>query len=148
MGRPYGDDLRRKFLLAYDQGESSLEQLASRFMVSVGWAKKISAQRKRSGRAERVVHQPGRKPRAGVEAQQQVIAWVAGQPDLTLAQLQAKLNSEAGVAISRGRVWYLVRKLGLRLKKSRSTPASATQRLTSSFAKSSSLKSARSRRNT
>src|SRR5580693_3432175 len=115
MGRPYGDDLRRKFLLAYDQGESSLEQLASRFMVSVGWAKKISAQRKRSGRAERVVHQPGRKPRAGVEAQQQVIAWVAGQPDLTLAQLQAKLNSEAGVPISRGRVWYLVRKLGLRL---------------------------------
>ena len=143
MGRPYGDDLRRKFLLAYDQSESSLEQLASQFMVSLGWAKKISAQRKRSGQAERLVHQPGRKPRAGVEAQQQVIAWVAAQPDLTLAQLQAKLNSEAGVPISRGRVWYLVRKLGLRLKKSRSTPPSAIQKPTSGSAKSSSPRSVR-----
>ena len=117
MGRPYGDGLRRKFLLAYDEGESSLEHLASRFFVSAGWAKKISAQRKRTGQCERVPHKPGRKPQAGVEAQKQVVGWVGEKPDLTLAQLQAKLHSEAGVALSRGRVWYLVRKLGLRLKK-------------------------------
>ncbi|MHB1699733.1 MAG: hypothetical protein ACYCSN_06270 [Acidobacteriaceae bacterium] len=66
MAKPYGDDLRRKFLLAYDQGESSLEQLAARFLVSVGWAKKISAQRKRSGQAERVPYRSGRKPHAGL----------------------------------------------------------------------------------
>jgi transposase len=148
MGRAYGNDLRRKFLLAYDQGESSLEQLASRFLVSVGWAKKISAQRKRSGQAERVPFKPGRKAHAGVEAQSQVAAWIAAQPDLTLAELQAKLGSEAGVVLSRGRVWYLVRKLGLRLKKSHSMPRSATQRPTSSGAKSSSPRSVRSRRNT
>jgi len=117
MGRPYGDDLRRKFLLAYDQGESSLEQLAARFLVSVGWAKKISAQRKRSGQAERVPYRPGRRPHAGVEAQSQVAAWIRAQPDLTLAELRVKLHSEAGVELSRGRVWYLLRKLGLRLKK-------------------------------
>ena len=52
-------------------------------------------------------HQPGRKPHAGVEAQKQVGAWVAAQPDLTLAELQAKLHREAGVVLSRGRVWYL-----------------------------------------
>src|SRR5271167_638003 len=134
MARAYEDDLRRKFLSAYDQGAGTLEELAERFVVSLGWAKKISAQRNRSGQAERVRHQPGRKPHAGAEAQAQLIAWVAAQPDLTLAQLQSKLNSEAGVAISRGRVWYLVRKLGLRLKKSRSTPPNVTQKLTSSAA--------------
>ena len=148
MGRPYGDDLRRKFLLAYDQGESSLEQLASRFLVSVGWAKKISAQRKRSGQAERVPYRPGRKPHAGVEAQSQVAAWIRAQPDLTLAELHVKLHNEAGVELSRGRVWYLLRKLGLRLKKSRFMPLNATQKPTSSGAKSSSPRSARSRRNT
>ena len=147
MGRPYGDDLRRKFLLAYDEGESSLEHLASRFFVSVGWAKKISAQRKRTGQCERVPHKPGRKPQAGVEAQKQVVGWVGEQPDLTLAQLQAKLHSEAGVVLSRGRVWYLVQKLGLRLKKSRSTPRNATPKPTSSGMKSSSPRSVRSRRN-
>jgi transposase len=72
MAKPYGDDLRRKFLLVYDQGEDTLEELADRFLVSVGWAKKISAQRNRSGQAERVPHQAGRKWRAGAEAQRQV----------------------------------------------------------------------------
>jgi hypothetical protein len=43
MGNTLGDDLHRKLLFAYDQGEGTLRELASRFLVSVGWAKKISA---------------------------------------------------------------------------------------------------------
>jgi len=117
MAKPYEDDLRRKFLLAYDRGEDTLEELADRFLVSVGWAKKISAQRNRSGQAERVPHQAGRKWRAGAEAQRQVMDWVASKPDLTLAQLQARLYNEAGISLSLGRVWHLLKKLGLRLKK-------------------------------
>jgi transposase len=147
MAKAYGDDLRRKFLSAYDQGGDTLEELAERFVVSLGWAKKISAQRNRSGQVERVRHRPGRKPHAGVEAEKQVVAWVRAQPDLTLAELAAKLNREASVVLSRGRVWYLVRKLGLRLKKSHSTLGSGTQKPTSSAAKSSPPRSERSRRN-
>ena len=75
MGKPLGDDLRRKFLFAYDQGEGTLEELAGRFLVSLGWAKKISAARNRSGQAERVPHKPGCKPRVGAEQQKLVIAW-------------------------------------------------------------------------
>src|SRR5258705_8700110 len=121
MAKPYGDDLRRKFLLAYDRGEDTLEELADRFLVSVGWAKKISAQRKRSGQAERVPHQAGRKWRAGAEAQRQVMDWVASKPDLTLAQLQARLYNEAGISLSLGRDLHLLKKFGLRLQKSHST---------------------------
>ena len=117
MARAYEDDLRRKFLAAYDQGAGTLEELAENFSVSLGWAKKVSAQRNRTGQAERVPYQPGRKPRVGVEAQRQVIAWVSEQPDLTLAEIQAKLHSEASIVLSRGRVWYLLRNLELRLKK-------------------------------
>jgi len=146
MARAYGDDLRRKFLWAYDQGGDTLEELAERFVVSVGWAKKISAHRHRTGQAERVPHHPGRKPRVGVETQKQVVAWVRAQPDLTLAELSARLHRETSVTLSRGRVWYLVRKLGLRLKKSRSTPPSATAKPTSSGAKSSQPGSVPSRR--
>ena len=50
--------------------------------VSVGWAKKISAARKRTGQAERVPHKPGRKPRVGAEQQKLVTSWVTSQPDL------------------------------------------------------------------
>jgi transposase len=77
MAKPYGDDLRRKFLLAYDGGKETLEELADRFLVSVGWAKKISAQRNRTGQAERVPHRPGRKSRANAETQRLVLDWVA-----------------------------------------------------------------------
>ena len=147
MARAYADDLRRKFFSAYDQGGGTLEELAENFSVSLGWAKKISAQRNRTGQAERVPHQPGRKPRVGAEGQKQVMAWVSEQPDLTLAEIQAKLLREASIVLSRGRVWYLLRKLELRLKKSRSTPSSATQKPTAGSAKSSSNISARSRRN-
>src|SRR5258707_4922429 len=108
MAKPYGDDLRRKFLLAYDRGEDTLEELADRFLVSVGWAKKISAQRNRTGQAERVPHHPGRKWRAGAEARRQVMDWGAAQPALTLAQLQAQLHVEACVLLSLGRIWDLL----------------------------------------
>ncbi len=146
MARAYGDDLRRKFLASYDQGEETLEELASRFLVSVGWAKKISAQRNRTGQAERIRHQPGRKPHAGIEAQQKVTTWVSAKPDLTLSEIQMKLSAEAGVQLSLPQIWHLLRKLGLRLKKSRSTPSSEIRKPTANSAASSLRISARSRR--
>src|SRR5271165_4185691 len=147
MGKPLGDDLRRKLLFAYDQGEGTLQELAGRFLVSVGWAKKISAARNRTGQAERIPHKPGRKPHAGFEAQQQVRAWFVQQPDLTLAEVQRKLLGEAGVTLSVPQVWKLLRKLGLRLKKSRSTPASEIPKPTAKSVRSLSLELRRSRRN-
>jgi transposase len=52
MARAYSNDLRRKFLQAYDEGEGTLEELAEQFRVSLGWAKKISARRSRTGEAD------------------------------------------------------------------------------------------------
>jgi len=146
MARAYDDDLRRKLLAAYDRGGIGFGVLAERFGVSLAWAWKISSQRKRSGQAERVRHRPGPKPKVGPEAHRLVLAWVSAKPDLTLAEIQAKLASAAGVQLSRGRVWYLLRKLGLRLKKSRSTPKSGTRKRTANGAKSSSKKSSQPRR--
>jgi len=148
MGKPLGDDLRCKLLFAYDQGEGTLEQLAGRFLVSVGWAKKISAARNRTGQAERVPHKPGRKPHAGIEAKKQVKAWFVQQPDLTLAEVQQKLLDQAGVSLSLPQIWKLLGKLGLRLKKSRSTPPSAIPKPIASSVRSLSLASRRSLRNT
>ena len=49
MAQAYSNELRRKLLTAHKRGEGSLAQLAKRFAVSLGWAKKISAA-KREGR--------------------------------------------------------------------------------------------------
>ena len=136
MGKPYGDDLRRKYLYAYDQGEGTHESLADRFSVSVAWGKKISSQRNRTGLIERVPYHPGRKPAIGIEMHPQVKNWFAAQPDLTLVEVQQKLYAEASISISLPQIWHLLNKLNLRLKKSRSTPLNEIPSLIANSARS------------
>lgn len=146
MAKSYGDDLRRKLLQAHDRGEGSLEQLAQRFSVSAPWAWKISAQRKRSGQMERVEQRRGTVRKVTAAVEQQLREWVQAQPDLTLAELQHKLEKIQHLRVSIGRLWQVLRQMGLRLKKSRSTPANATRKPISSGDKPSRKRSPRSRR--
>ena len=134
MAKAYEDDLRRKFLTAYENGDGTLEELAEDFHVSVGWAKKISAAHRRTGLMERAVHRPGRKPAVDEGQRKLLLSWIATEPDLTLAQLQHRLDHQAGVAVSQVAIWRWLKQLGLRLKKSRSTPRSETRKRTSSGA--------------
>lgn len=138
MAKAYGDDLRRKFLTAYGNGDGTLEELAEDFHVSLGWAKKISAAHTRTGLMERVRHRPGRKPAVGEQQRKLLLSWIASAPDLTLAQLQLRLDQQAGVGVSQVAIWRWLKRLGLRLKKSHSTPRSATRKRTWSGAGSSS----------
>ena len=146
MAKSYGDDLRRKLLQAHDRGEGTLEQLAVRFSVSAPWAWKISAQRKRSGQMERVEQRRGTVRKVTAAVEQHLREWVQAQPDLTLAELQQKLEKARHLHVSIGRLWQVLRQMGLRLKKSRSTPANGTRKPTSSGAKPFSKPLARSRR--
>jgi len=134
MARAYDNDLRRKYLEAHDRGEGSLEELAARFGVSRAWGWKVSASRKRHGQIERVIGRRGRPSRVTPEHLQQLRAWVEAQPDVTLAELQQQFEQQ-GLRLSIGRLWQLLHKLDLRLKKSRSTPANATPKRPSSDAK-------------
>src|SRR6476660_1750148 len=54
MAKAYSDDLRRRFLSAYEAGEGTLEELAERFMVSLAYGKKVRGQFQRNGQMERV----------------------------------------------------------------------------------------------
>jgi len=147
MARGYSDDLRRKYLEAYDRGEGTLGELAVRFGVSEGWGWKISSARKRTGQIERVIGRRGRRSRVTVEIAGKISAWFRDQPDMTLVELQQRLHREADLELSIGRLWQLLRQLGLRLKKSHSTPRSATPKPTGSGVRSSSKPSAPPRRN-
>ena len=137
MAKSYGDDLRRKLLQAYDRGEGTLGQLAQRFSVSTPWAWKISAQRKRSGQMERVEQRRGGSRKVSDEVKERLRVWVQAQPDATLAELQQKLKQTQHLQVSIGHLWQVLRQMGLRLKKSHSTPASATRKRTSGGGRSS-----------
>lgn len=135
MARPYSDDLRQKLLEAYDQGKGCLGELAERFGVSLGWAWKISAARKRTGRMERATYRPGAKSRIDEAVLAELLRLHA---DVTLIELQAELENKSGLHFSTQHLWRVLKRMGFRLKKSRSMPANATRSRTASGARSSS----------
>ena len=118
MAKAYSDDLRRKFLQAHEAGEGTLEELASIFGVSFGWALKISAALGKTGKMER---QPGTKrgpvSKITPEVQTFIKASVAARCDITLAEIQQKLFEEKDLRVSIGRLWGVLDELNLRFKK-------------------------------
>jgi len=139
MARPYSDDLRQKFLEAYDQGQGSLAELAEQFCVSLGWAWKISSARKRTGRTERASYRPGPKRRIDEQALAELLRVRA---DATLVELQADLETQSGLRVSTQHLWRVLKRMGFRLKKSHSTPKNGTRKKTASGGKRSSKPSA------
>lgn len=127
MAASYSDDLRRKLLQAYREGEGSLPVLARRFRVSVAWAKKISSTLLHTGKMERPAgRKRGRKSKVTPEICEYLGSQVGEQPDLTLMMLQEHLQTDRGIHLSIGQLWLVLKRMGLRLKKSRSMPPSRT----------------------
>ncbi len=142
MARAYSDDLRKKFLEAHAAGKGTLRQLALQFGVSVGWAFKVSAAWRRTGSMARPAQRRhGRESKVDRELLGRL---VRRKPDIVLRELQAELAAE-GVRVSIAMIAVVLARMGLRLKKSRFTPPSATPKPTASAANSSSSRSPRSR---
>jgi transposase len=114
----YSNDLRRKLLEAYEEGQGTLEELAERFSVSEGWAKKISAVYNRTQKMERPAGaKRGRESRVTAEVEEYLRKVVTSKPDSTLEELRTRLNQDKQVQISIGWLWLVLRRLGLRFKK-------------------------------
>jgi transposase len=140
MAKAYDDDLRRKILQSYERKEGTIPQIASRFGVSEGYVEKLRSQYLRTGKMERILHRHGRKPKFTPLVREQLQTWLKSQPDLTLKQLQKKLEQEEQLHSSQFSIWTTLKKMGLRLKKSWSTPKSKTRRESSSYARRGSRK--------
>ena len=126
MSQPYPDSLRCAFLLAYEAGEGSLEELAEDFRVSYGYAKKIRQQQLRSGQMERQVRDYPPQSPLYEERKKKLLEWVGEQPDLTLMELQGRLQQEYDLHLSLTAIWRALKRWGLRLKKN-STPRNSSR---------------------
>lgn len=146
MAKAYSNDLRCKLLTAYDRGQGSLRELAEVFSVSYDWAKKISRQRLRSQQMERVAQsRHGIVSRITPEVTAELLRQLREQPDCRLADLQQGLHKALGVGVSSQHLWRVLKRLGVRLKKSHSMPPNETPKPTKSGAQSSLKKSVRPR---
>jgi len=132
MAKAYSDDLRRKILGAYERKLGNLRELAERFCVSYAYARKISWQRRRTGQIERVEQRHGPPSRVTAEVEARLRRLLREQPDRTLPELQQGLWEAEGIHFSTQHLWRLLRRMGLPLKKSHSTPRSKRRRKTGS----------------
>jgi transposase len=135
MAKAYSDDLRRKILQVWEEGEETQEQIGEDFRVSARYIRKILYQQRQTGKMERVPHHPGRKPRFTPLIREQMQVWLQEQPDLTLAELQEKLRQGSQLRVSLPSIWVVLKKMGLRLKKSRSMPKNKTPNRSGSSAR-------------
>ena len=123
MARPLSLDLRERIVRAVEAG-SSRREAAEQFAVSESCAIKLLQRWKRTGSVAPAL-MGGRKPYALATHADRVQALVAGQPDLTLEELKARL-AEQGIEVGRSSVDRFLKALGLTRKKRRSTPRSSS----------------------
>ena len=126
MARAYSDDLREKVLGAYASGKGPLRGLAERFEVSHGWVKKIHAAELGTGSRRRVLQ---RRRSSAVDGDR-VRQLMAAKPDMVLRELQQARLERGGQRVSIAQLARVLKQLGLVLKKSHSTPPSATPKPT------------------
>jgi len=118
-------DLRERIVSAYDQQQGTREEIAKRFRVSLGMVKKLLQQRRKTKDLGHRHRYSGRKAKVLPEYRDKLEKLVAEQPDLTLAQIKAKL----AMACTIQAVHYALIALGLTYKKRHSTPPNKIARM-------------------
>jgi transposase len=119
QGQAYSQDLRERVLAAVDGG-MSVREAAPLFRVSIAFIYKARIRRRLTGettaRAQRCHLEP--KLAGYYEA---ISVEVCAHPDVTIGELRAWLKAKHGVSVSHSVMWTALDRLGLTLKKRRST---------------------------
>jgi transposase len=110
----YSQDLRERVLRALDRGDRPAE-IARRFEVSRLWVYRVRDRQQETG--VRSSFQIGGHRRSRLAEREQALrAWIAAEPDLTLAELQQRLAKQ-GVATKIGALWHQLNNWNLTFKK-------------------------------
>jgi transposase len=110
----YSQDLRERVLRALERGDRPAE-IARRFEVSRLWVYRVRDRQQETG--VRSSFQIGGHRRSRLAEREQALrAWIAAEPDLTLAELQQRL-AQQGVATKIGALWHQLNNWNLTFKK-------------------------------
>src|SRR4051794_2194896 len=120
--KAYSIDLRERVVAACDAGDSSREQVAARFSVSVAWIRKLLRQRRQTGSIAPRPHGGGHPRAFDAAADGRLRQANRDHADATLAELAAA----AGVSCCASAVHRALGRLGVTRKKSRGGPPSRT----------------------
>ena len=91
--KPISNDLRRRIIEVIQENEESQPEIAERFSVSLSMVEKLWHRFRATGSYEALPHSGGRR-RLLETAEEFIRSEVSARPDITLAELSAKVASE------------------------------------------------------
>jgi transposase len=125
--KAYSKDLRERIIGALEARAGTQPEIAERFSVSLSFVEKLWRRWRQTESCE--AKPPGGGRRRALKERQPVIrAEVANYPDVTLAELCARVAQSDGVRASISMMCRELKKLKLPRKKSRFTTVSETRR--------------------
>jgi transposase len=122
----YSLDLRERVVSAYENGVETILEVAENFSVSPSFIKKMLAQKRSTGELKPVGHRGGQRKRLSDKDRQWLLKTVLAEPDMTLADLQERLEKEKNLSASVPTLSRDLRRLNLRRKKNLWSLASET----------------------
>jgi len=111
----YSQDLRERVLRALERGEGPTA-IAERFEVSRIWIYQVKKRLEQSGQRGSLRIGGHRVSRVAA-VEKQIRAWIHEKPDLTLAEICERLQSEKGIELKAPALWHQLNKWGLSFKK-------------------------------
>ena len=140
MAKGYSLDLRRRVFGAWQRGEGSQSEIATRFAVSVSFVRDLSRRFRESGDVAAKPYGGGRTPSLDARTCEVVKALVAARNDATIEEHRQSLAA-AGRPLGHSTLGHWLRKLGLTRKKRPSATMNAKPSASKACAKPSSKKS-------
>jgi transposase len=98
--KAYSLDLRQRVVRAYEQGTGSLAEVAEQFNVGQTFVKKMLRQKRETGSVAPLAHGGGRQAALSEKEHRLLRRKVKEQPDISLAELQEHLATQAGLTVS------------------------------------------------
>ena|SRR5690242_10542453 len=115
--KAYSLDLRQRVVQAYEQGQSSIAEVAEQFRVSPSFVKKMLRQWRQTADLAPRPHGGG-KPASLSQSQRQLLKRkVKERGDISLAELQQALLEEASLSVHLSTISRALSGLGLPRKK-------------------------------
>ena len=111
MARAYSQDLRDRVIDAGTSARAAAERFGIGVATAIVWVR-------RAREGERSARKQGQPRRSKLDPHCEFgLGLVEAEPDITIAEMQERLLSEAGIRASVGTIWTFLDRAGLTFKK-------------------------------
>ncbi len=116
-GKAYSLDLRERVIAVYQEGKSTMQEVAKRFAVSRSWVNNLVQRQKQTGSVAAKPHGGGAVAKVTATHYPIIEAIIDGQNDLTLLEISQKFAEKTGILVSQSTICRALQEIELTRKK-------------------------------